>query len=194
MTFRRTKNITDEELILSYKKDKNKKWVGVLYKRYAHLVLGVCLNYLQNEEKAKDATTEIFEQLFEKLLNQKIEKFNSWIYVVSKNHCFMELRKQKTAKHKINSGNNLPIDEQKLANTDSDLELKKLREIEYEELEKAISNLKDEQRKCIELFYLNQLSYDQVASKTGMEVKKVKSAIQNGKRNLKIALIEKNEY
>ncbi len=49
----------------------------------------------------------------------------------------------------------------------------------------AIELLKNEQKECIKLFYLQQKSYADIVSITGYELKKVKSYIQNGKRNLK---------
>ena len=53
---------------------------------------------------------------------------------------------------------------------------------------KAVAALSVEQRRCIELFFYQDQSYQQIAEKTGYELKKVKSYIQNGKRNLRIYL------
>ena len=55
-------------------------------------------------------------------------------------------------------------------------------------LNDAIEQLKSKQKECIELFYLQEKSYIEIAELTGYEIKKVKSYIQNGKRNLKIFL------
>jgi len=51
--------------------------------------------------------------------------------------------------------------------------------------------LNSEQKKSIELFYFQKKSYQEIVDETGFELKKVKSYIQNGKRNLKIC-IEQN--
>ncbi len=56
------------------------------------------------------------------------------------------------------------------------------------ELEKALNFLKEEQRICIELFFLQEKRYEEVAEITGYSPKQVKSYIQNGKRNLAIHL------
>jgi len=56
----------------------------------------------------------------------------------------------------------------------------------------AIQKLSKEQRLCIELFYLHDKSYHEISTKTGFDIKKVKSYIQNGKRNLKIQLLKEN--
>ena len=55
---------SDLELIAEYKNTENKLFVGILYKRYSHLVLGLSLKYLKNEDEAKDAVMQIFEKLF----------------------------------------------------------------------------------------------------------------------------------
>jgi RNA polymerase sigma-70 factor (ECF subfamily) len=60
-------------------------------------------------------------------------------------------------------------------------------------LEEALKQLGAEQRHCIELFYLGQKSYQQIMTETGLSFKQVKSFIQNGKRNLKIALATTHE-
>ena len=191
MNYKRKIKHTDKELVVHYQKDRNKKWVGELYQRYAHLVLGVCLKYLQNKEKAQDATAAIFEELFDKLLGQNIENFGSWMYTFSKNYCLMEIRKKKTKKHGVEMGNHLSIDQVSLANQTDEIQAKGLREIALSEMEAALDKLPDDQKQCITLFYLHEMSYNQVSSQTGMSLKKVKSAIQNGKRNLKNALIKK---
>ncbi len=191
MIFKRIKKIPDHEIVLHYQEDKDKKWMGELYRRYAHLVFGVCLKYLQNKEKAQDATSAIFEELIEKLQSQKIESFGSWIYSISKNYCLMELRKRKTAKHGVEMGIHLSVDQISLPDETGGLEYKILQEIDYEKMESAIENLPIDQKKCIVLFYLEQQSYNQVAEQTGYSLNQVKSAIQNGKRNLKNRLIKK---
>jgi RNA polymerase sigma-70 factor (ECF subfamily) len=55
-------------------------------------------------------------------------------------------------------------------------------------LEKAIAELPTDQRNCVELFYINQKSYKEITEQTGYDYNKVKSYIQNGKRNLQLKL------
>ena len=71
MLFFKNKNISkhsDNELIAEYKSKGDNAVVGELFKRYSHLVYGVCLKYLKNEDESKDAVLEIFEQLLVDLL------------------------------------------------------------------------------------------------------------------------------
>lgn len=77
---------------------------------------------------------------------------------------------------------------------EDELALVQQKEVQLEAVENAIHELKEEQKKCIELFYLEQKSYAEITQILQMELKKVKSAIQNGKRNLKIKLEQRYEF
>jgi DNA-directed RNA polymerase specialized sigma24 family protein len=59
-------------------------------------------------------------------------------------------------------------------------------------LEKCIDKLDNDQQLCVRLFYLQERCYKDVTGLTGFDLNKVKSYIQNGKRNLKICM-EQNE-
>jgi RNA polymerase sigma factor (sigma-70 family) len=63
-------------------------------------------------------------------------------------------------------------------------------EQKLEVLGKALESLNPFQKKCIELFYLKNMSYTQIVEMTGYSVNEVKSYIQNGKRNLKMIITE----
>ena len=60
-------------------------------------------------------------------------------------------------------------------------------------LEDCIKRLKDEQMQCIRLFYYEKRCYQEIADLLSVDEKKVKSHLQNAKRNLKICLEESNE-
>jgi len=91
---KRYKKMTDEELVNLYKIEASSLCIGILYERYAHLVLGVCMKYLKNEMEAEDLTMKIFEELPIKLQKHSINYFKSWLYIVTKNECFSFLRKK----------------------------------------------------------------------------------------------------
>ena len=183
-------HFSDNELITEYKNTKNNVFVGVLYKRYSHLVLGLSLKYLKDEDEAKDTVMQIFEKLLSDLLKFNIEYFKSWLYTFSKNHCLMIIR---TKQSKLKKEIDLQIHADSFMETETNSHLNKAeeKEIQYILLEKAIDELNEDQRKCIKLFYLKERSYNEIVDETGYSLNEVKSFIQNGKRNLKIKL-EKN--
>lgn len=177
----RTDARSDADLLEAIQNGNDSSLIGVLFSRYMHLVYGLCLKYLKNREDAQDAVMEIFESMGSKLLVSKVQHFKSWLYMVSKNHCLMQLRKA-SSHEKINGSfmeNDVimhPIEEE--SKIDEDLSA----------LEKCLQQLRADQQQCVRLFYLKEHSYEEVSSLTSFALKKVKSYIQNGKRNLKICL------
>lgn len=179
---------SDSELLKQYKNTGDLEILGELYNQYIHLVYGVCLKYLSNRDESKDAVNRIFEILITEITKFEIQNFRSWLYVLTKNHCLMEIRKNKSEKNQFEKYSadyfvestdiSHPIDEA----PDTKLE---------DQLKKCIEQLKHEQQQCIHLFYYENNCYKEISDTLGIEQSKVKSFIQNGKRNLKIC-IEQN--
>ena len=157
--------------------------MGELYERYVHLIFGVCLKYLRNEEESKDMSMLIFEKLAVAAKSQEIRNFKSWLHVLTKNECLMLLRSRKYKQEKA-SASLADEEDMELALSLHPVEEDSL-EQNLQELELAIEELPPEQQTCIRLFYLEQKCYKEIAALTGYELNKVKSYIQNGKRNLR---------
>ncbi len=178
-------SLTDEELLNAFKKNADQEMLAQLYLRYTDLVYGVCLKYLKDGEAAKDAVMNIYQELLAKLQTNEVQNFKSWLYVVTKNHCLMQLRKEK----KMVTVEFTPavMQSERFEHLDSVLE----KEHELKKLEFCIEHLPDEQKQSIQLFYIENKCYNEIVDKTGYEWNKVRSLIQNGRRNLKICM-EKN--
>jgi RNA polymerase sigma factor (sigma-70 family) len=173
----------DDELLSIYRSSGDVAVLGQLYERYMPLMYGVCLKYLKDEEQAKDAVMGIFEELVTKVKQHDISIFRSWLYVLGRNYCLMQLRAGKKLEM-------VALDEvmefTPLLHPDDNN-----REEAYNALERCIDKLTGVQKQSIDLFYLKEKCYKEVADITGFSLNEVKSYIQNGKRNLKICL-EKN--
>jgi len=185
-------NKTDEELVIQYRENGDKYAVGELFKRHSLMCFAVCNKYFKNSDAAQDAAMSVFEKLFEDLKKHEIQNFKSWLHTVCRNYCLMELRKSRTFMSIIETDGEDESGFMELEmflhqnNTEEDKEQK------LQTLEKAIFELKDKQRECIEMFYIQQKSYEEICKITGYSNNDVKSNIQNGKRNLKIILSNKD--
>jgi RNA polymerase sigma-70 factor (ECF subfamily) len=178
------KHISDLELLERFYADRDNQWLGILLERYTLLLLGVCMKYLKNEELARDSVQQIFLKAITELQKYRVEYFKSWIYMVAKNHCLMQLR-DKPGKNTIEVKDSIP------AETDeTDKERLLLNEKTYEYMGEALKELNADQQLCVTLFYMEKKSYQQITEQTGYSMMQVKSHIQNGKRNMRI-LIEK---
>lgn len=178
-------SIPDSELLIQYKAVGDVKVLGELFSRYTSLIYGVCLKYLKDRDDSKDAVMQVFEKLVPALRDHEIDNFKSWLYVTSRNHCLMHIRSRKGKMTEGISDN--------LMESDLILHLEEEPELEgnLSKLETCIQQLVNEQRQCVELFYLEQKCYKDITGLTGFDLNLVKSFIQNGKRNLKICM-EKN--
>lgn len=187
--FNRRKNGTDEELTGAYYDSGNKVLIGELFDRYVKTVYGVCLFYFRDKDKASDATMQIFEKLIYELRITKVKNFKGWLSFVVRNYCISELRKEN--RHRLLPEEYLEFEvtdpeletEERIASVDEDLMI--------QHLEEALPLLKENQRLCLELFFIKGLSYKEIEEKTKLSNNEVKSYIQNGKRNLKLHIEEK---
>jgi RNA polymerase sigma-70 factor (ECF subfamily) len=177
--------LSDNELLIQFIKTSNQEWLGQLYSRYVSLVYGLCLKYFKQIEDAEDAVINIYEELNSKIRNCQIENFKAWLYSFTKNHCLQILRKKK----------NMIFEEidtkiMEFEGFEHLLEVNEDKE-KMDALNFCLDTLSDEQRKCIVHFFYDEFSYFDIVEQTGYAFNKVKSYIQNGKRNLQICILKK---
>jgi len=175
------RGVNDEELVHQFSLSHQDEIIDEFFERYIHLVFGLCIKYLKNEEQARDMAMIIFEDLAGKLQKFEIKHFKSWLYTVARNACLMELRKKK---HEI------PLEESKIiffghVENEEILHLSDEKSIQENAIVLKMAKLSSDQRTCLDMMYFQNQSYRDIAEKTGFSLKQVKSHIQNGKRNLR---------
>lgn len=175
---------SDTELVYQYKQTSDSSFVGALFQRYTHLIFGVCVKYLKDEDDAQDASMQIFEKLLVDLKKHEIQQFKAWLHMVCKNYCLMQLRSGAT---KLKHAKEMHKDLVGFMESEHELHLipKNTKEIQLTHMEECMQGLNAEQKLCIELFFLQEKSYQEVTEATSFTMNNVKSYIQNGKRNLK---------
>ena len=181
---------SDLLIIKRYQEKGNTSILSSLFMKYNPLILGVCMKYLGEIELSKDQSMEIYEKLILDLRTQKILNFKSWLYVVVKNHCLMYLRKEKRQMAALEELEKNSVDV--MENTDhwhpfNDNQEGVMRII----VKECLKKLTREQKDSINMFYLDRKTYQEISDFMSVEIKSVKSFLQNGRRNLKICLDKK---
>ena len=189
----RNGDLPDNKLIEAYRSRGDRNAIDILIHRYLHLVYGVCLKYLKQPEKAEDAAMEILEKLLDDLKHHDVSHFPGWLYRVCKNHCLMRLRKKEPLMF-ASQVDDPRLKSELIMEFDHEVHLNQKERDIFKILDHALNQLNKEQQKCIRLFYLEKRSYNEIANITGMDLKKVKSHIQNGKRNLKKEIIKNGKF
>jgi RNA polymerase sigma-70 factor (ECF subfamily) len=177
---------TDKELVSAFKQSGEMNHLSTLYQRYMDLVFGVCLKYFKDAERSKDAVMDIFEELNTKLRQHEVENFKGWLHVLARNYCLMQLRSPRNMKTTEFSANFMQSAENTHLNGEA-LE----KESNFVKLEECLQTLPEEQKDSVRLFYLENKCYNEIAELTGYEWNRVRSYIQNGRRNLKLCMESK---
>lgn len=182
--FRRKADFSDADYLSEYRRTGNLAELGELYERHMDMVFAVCFKYLRDEDDAKDAVMQVFEQLIEELKISEVRNFKSWLHSVTRNHCLMQLRSKRVVVGDEGLFEHEAYETFVVQTTETDATL----ETQLSDLGDCLQTLAVEQRKSVELFYFQQLCYQQIAEQTGFALTKVKSYLQNGKRNLKLCM------
>lgn len=172
---------TDEQLLEKYLSGSESQYLGQLYERYMPMVYGVCLKILRDPGKSEDAVMNIYEELSRKVKEHEIGSFRGWLYVLARNHCLMEWRKT----------NRRPTDlHEDMTRYDAveQAEHYELPQNNGTALEKCMDGLPKLQQDSVRWFYYEDKSYKEIADLIAEDVGKVRSFIQNGRRNLKLCL------
>lgn len=179
---------SDEDLLRMFKETGDKEAFADLFKKHVTVVYGTCLFYVEDKAEAQDATMQLFEKLQLDIRNRDITNFKAWLSFVVRNHCISIIRKKKTYNKNLKSYHEFEFEEttyeaeEKIQSVADDKMI--------EQLHNCLPKLKEKQRICIELFYLKNKSYVEIAEETKYTINEVKSYIQNGKRNLKLLIEE----
>lgn len=179
------KSKSDEELIQLYQQSGDNQWLGVLLERHTLLLLGIAMKYLKERSKAEDAVQQVFIKTITHFPATPVQNFKGWLYILMRNHCFGELRNPTYHAPEEALAYVAAPESKTHAELMSD-------EIMRQRMHEAIENLNPEQQVCIRLFYIEERSYKEIMEHTNFSFDQVKSYVQNGKRNLKIALQKMN--
>ncbi len=180
---------SETDLLREYRQTGDLSVLGKLYEPQMEMIFAISMKYFKDEEEAKDTVMALFEELIPKLRQHEVENFKAWLGMVTRNYCLMELRKRPLAPRggiideedndESISNNFMEISTSEHHTDSLDLEQN------LTKLEDCLQTLNLEQKQSVELFFMQEKTYQEVSQLTGFEVNKVKSYLQNGKRNLK---------
>lgn len=184
-------SLADDELYQFWKLKGDFIYIAEIWKRYTHLMLGVCKKYAVPENECEDVLSEIYEKMQNALTKStSVENIAALIYIITKNTCFDRLQNTKYQniiefdQKKIKKSELIFMEFEDFGSHDIGQELE-------DKLTKGLNFIPENQRQCLELFYRHEKTYKEIAQELNIDEKDVKSRIQNGKRNLKNYLMLK---
>lgn len=157
------------------KKDQNA--YNKLYENYYKLIYGIVFSILKNQDDSEDITHEIFTKIY-KLDVSKLPTNNeaSWLFTVSKNECYLHLRKSKP---------NINIDEMyEIPESSNDID--KIIDIEY--YNKLIKGLKEDEKLIVSLKVLSNFTFSKISQVMNIPIGTVQWKYYNAINSLRISV------
>lgn len=155
----------------------------------------VALKYMKQEEEAADVLQDAYIKAFQNLDQlQEPDKFPGWFSKIVASKALDELRKKKvvlfsqmqTEDSEEVSMEELLVDER----VENRPELAMDREETSRLVQEMIAGLSDEQRMCVMMFYIEQMSVKNIAEVTGVSENTVKSRLKYGRKNIEEKVLE----
>ncbi|MCB0637748.1 MAG: sigma-70 family RNA polymerase sigma factor [Lewinella sp.] len=174
---------SDAALLERFQVHEDQEALARLFDRHLELIYGLCLRYLATEDRAEDAVLAIYTELVEKLGKHDIHNFRSWLHTYVRNHCLMQLRREK---HSLTVETDPGfMQSEEVVHPIGETSWEDMRE---GHLDDCLPTLSEQQKTCIELFYYQGKSYKEIAEDRAEPLGQVRSNIQNGRRNLRLCI------
>jgi len=157
------------------KKDQNA--YNKLYEKYYNLVYAIVFSILKNKDDSEDITHEIFTKIYKLDVNKlPTNNESSWLFTVSKNECYLYLRKSKP---------NVNIEEiYEIPESSNDID--KIIDIEY--YNKLIKGLKEDEKLIVSLKVLSNFTFSKISQVMNIPIGTVQWKYYNAINSLKVSV------
>lgn len=170
-----------------------------LMSRYRDSIFFMVLKMVHNRDDAEDLTIEAFGKAFNNIANYSADyAFSTWLFKIATNNCIDFIRKKRLQTTSIDQtsknedGESAPI---AVKDHNPDPEETMVKEQRAAKIRAAIEQLSPKYRSLIELRYLDELSYEEIAEKLDLPLGTVKAQLFRAKDMLyNILKVAKEKY
>lgn len=152
---------------------------------YQARIFSLALNYVKDEEEAKDLTQDIFVTVYRSLAKLRDEsKFSAWLYQLAINHCrnrYKKLRLRGFFKSQPIDDPGSPLQLASREMPERTLELERRRQT----VRDAIAAMPKAEKEILLLRDIQELSYDEISSILNIPLGTVKSKLNRARLALK---------
>jgi len=176
---------TDEELILEFQRNNTIAAYEILVQRFKNPLTNFVFRFLGDYEACTDVVQETFIKVYKNKDSYKsIAKFSTWIYTIAGNLAKTELQRRR--RRKLFSINSYGEDEETYEIPDESYRPDIITDsgIKDELIQKALLKVSDAYREMVILRDIQEMSYEEIAEITGVNVGTVKSRINRGRAQL----------
>lgn len=156
---------------------------SILVHRYSDQVYKLAISIVKNESDAAEITQETFIKVYQNLSNYRGEaKFSTFLYRVCYNTSLNFIKKER--KHFHQEIQESIIETNEIHNGFFNL----IKKEQQHYLKKALDNLKADESMVLTLFYLKELSYNEIVEITDLSLSNVKVKLHRAKNHLALEM------
>ena len=169
----------DDQLTVSQVVTGQKDLFRLLVRRHERAVYGMGMSFFRNQEDASDFVQEVFLKAYRSLSQfEGRSRFSTWLYRIAYNTAVNELSRRREYR-------SLAEEEEKELSSDETPEKALLRNAAREAVQKALEDLPERYRICVDLFFFYDRSYQEIEVITGFPVNTIKSHVFRAKKLLR---------
>ncbi len=181
ITNRSLNQMSDEEAVSLYIESQNVSYFNLLYDRYNDKVYAKCISMLKDDDRAEDATQEIFVKILLSLSKfGGKSKFSTWMYSITYNFCIDSIRKN-------NKDMTTPFEESRMDVEDDSLFESEILEISVSRLKEVLDEINADDKSILMMKYQDDMSIRDMSDVLSKSESAIKMQILRAKeRFLKI--------
>lgn len=174
--------MSDDELMQELKAG-NKQAFRELYGRHSGLVMGYVMRFCPgNRALAEDVQQEVWMRVLRAVARYEGKgQYRAWLLTISRNTAFNHLGRQLTLHDE-------PAESEAKIDSGTDLELDFADKVDASRVREAIDALPDSQRVVLTLWLVEEASYEEICSSTGLSEPSVRSLLFRAKKALRAKL------
>ena len=178
---------SDDEKLVSQTLAGDREAFGVLVHKYQEMVYAYAFQKVRNEEDAEDITQEVFWRAYHHLYQlRQPHRFRSWLYTIMSNQCKRQLMSVIKTRQRETALEDATADA---------LRIEPAHAVPTEgwrvDLEQALSELSDDNRVAVSMFYMGDHSLKEISEFLRVSVNTVKSKLYRARQQLGNALSER---
>ena len=168
---------SDAEVLRLVRGGQGARAFEILLARFQGRVFRLAMSYVRTPADAEDLAQEAFVRLWRALpLYDGRASFSTWIYAIARNTCLSELRKRRSRPLAVPGEHEEPrVAGGRAPASEANLRL---------DCASLVNALPEPQRQVVRLFYLEDRSYEEVATMLGMPINTVRSHLHRARRRL----------
>ncbi|MDE0401334.1 MAG: sigma-70 family RNA polymerase sigma factor [Candidatus Poribacteria bacterium] len=159
---------------------------SALVKKYRKPVHSLAWRKIGDFHIAEEITQDTFLKVYQRLSTLKVpQSFAGWLYVITTNQCKAWLRKRRTWTQSLENTSSTELENRAYSGYIIEENERTAKETQREVVKKILAKLQESERTVITLYYLGEMTYEEISEFLGVSEAAVRNRLYRARRRLK---------